>query len=232
MAADATEKAKARSMGNVSDIMSGLMMIFLFISITYMLDVKSKAIGLSDTKNRKEGSEQNNTYQLWLHRALDSTFSSHYEKWNMSLDSNNTIKFHNPEFLFEQGSAVIKPKFQEILDEFFPKYLSVLTNPLFISEIQEVRVEGHTSSLWLNENHKKYNFLKNIKLSQNRAYAVVEYGMNIEQIEDKVPWLFDVIRAYGLSSSRKIIDENASENLIASRRVEFKVTTKQYVDAP
>lgn len=36
------------------------------------------------------------------------------------------IKFNNPQVLFAQGSDVVNANFQEILQEFFPKYLGIV----------------------------------------------------------------------------------------------------------
>jgi outer membrane protein OmpA-like peptidoglycan-associated protein len=36
------------------------------------------------------------------------------------------------------------------LDNFFPRYLEILTNNKYKKQIKEIRIEGHTSSVWKN----------------------------------------------------------------------------------
>ena len=69
-------------------------------------------------------------------------------------------------------------------------------------------------------------FTQNMKLSQNRTRAVLEYSLKNEDLAHLRPWMYKKVSANGLSSSRLILNEDGSENKTQSRRVEFKIRTK------
>ena len=56
------------------------------------------------------------------------------------------MSFREPRIQFDTGSSVVKDKFKLILNDFFPRYLDVLYE--FYQNIDEIRIEGHTSSKW------------------------------------------------------------------------------------
>ncbi len=133
------------------------------------------------------------------------------------------MRFKSPDILFATGSPVIKSKFKNILDDFFPRYLNILTNRIYKDKINEVRVEGHTSSHWLDAS-RQVSYVKNMALSQARAKNVLEYTYGITRAADK-KWLEGVFRANGMSFAKLIKQSDGKENKLASQRVEFRVLT-------
>lgn len=123
----------------VSDLMSGLMVIFLFIAITYirpMLNERDTVRSIAVTFQQNE---------VALVEALREEFENDLRRWNAELDPETlVIRFKAPEVLFAPARADIRPEFQAILADFFPRYLAVLEQ--FRDSIEEVRIEGHTSS--------------------------------------------------------------------------------------
>ena len=55
----------------------------------------------------------------------------------MILEKDLTIKFTNPEVLFDYRSAEITPKFSMILSEFIPQYLAIITKEKYKDSISE-----------------------------------------------------------------------------------------------
>ena len=140
---------------SVSDLMAGLMMIFLFIAIIYMREVQ-KVIFVADETHRA------------IYTALLDEFEDDLEKWDADIDKETmTFRFNEPEVLFDQGGAELKPMFEQILSDFFPRYVGVLER--FEGDIEEVRIEGHTSSEWRNETDTQTAYFRNMKLSQDRT---------------------------------------------------------------
>ena len=78
-----------------------------------------------------------------------------------------TITFNNPGVFFEQGKSDIKQNFKNILDDFMPRFL-ILLHKFFKNDIAQVRIEGHTSSDWVDKQGKEA-FIENMKLSQERT---------------------------------------------------------------
>ena len=247
---------------SISDLMSGLMLVFLLIAITFMFQVnkdKNKVLEDKDKlekilkENEKSQKEllitnkkleqilkENEDYRKQieeisksfaviegqLNTALLEEFTpEELEKWNVTILPNNTIRFNSPDVLFRRGNSEVKSLFKGILVDFFPRYIGVLTQPTFINFIEEVRIEGHTSSGWNSRTSEIQAYTKNLELSQERAKNVLKFAINIDEVEDKFEWLKLKFRANGLSSAIPILDENGFENRERSRRVEFRITT-------
>jgi len=205
---------------SISDLMSGLMVIFLFIAISYMKEV---------TQDRDKIMEIAQAYkesQLELYRALQKEFKPDMRKWRATLDRDTlSMKFHNPELLFDEGKSVLKAGFQEILQSFFPRYVRILMLDRFRKNISEVRIEGHTSSDWSQTITGDSAYFRNMELSQNRTRTVLEYCMRLSEMSKFREWAKKNITANGLSSSKPVQSANGEENKLLSRRVEFRVRT-------
>jgi outer membrane protein OmpA-like peptidoglycan-associated protein len=204
---------------SISDMMTGLMIIFLFISITFMIQVQ------------KQQEEMNNIIKEYaeakvkIYNALEEEFKDDLPKWDAKIESKTlSIRFDEPEVLFHVGSSSITPKFKVILDDFFPRYIAVLSRPEFKDLIQEIRIEGHTSSEWQGEKGTMNSYFNNMKLSQDRTRSVLEYSIMLPKVEKRQKWLIKKITANGLSFSNMIVVDN-KENAAKSRRVEFRIRT-------
>ncbi|MCB1584323.1 MAG: OmpA family protein [Xanthomonadales bacterium] len=205
---------------SISDLMAGLMMVFLFIAIIFMIQAESEKEAIENIALTYEKSKQE------LHQALKDEFEKDLEKWGAELLPDSTIQFQEPEVLFDRSSASIKVKFKEILDDFFPRYIEILSSEQFKEEIDEIRIEGHTSSLWREGTEFEDSYLLNAQLSQRRSYSVLDYVFRLEATKSKQNWMKSVLRANGLSFAKLIFDDNKQEDFNKSRRVEFRVATK------
>lgn len=124
--------------------------------------------------------------------------------------------------LFDKATPDLKPTFREILSDFFPRYLRVLEG--FRKAIEEVRVEGHTSSIWEGAISPEDAYFKNMELSQARTRSVLEFGLQLPASQPFREWASRHLTATGLSSSRPILNGGV-EDRARSRRVEFRVRT-------
>ena len=95
-----------------------------------------------------------------------------------SIDMDNTIRFREPEVLFDTGDRYVKQRFKDILDDFFPRYVRILSLPKYKANIEEIRIEGHTSSSWQSASTLESRYLGNAELSQARAFEVLKYCFN------------------------------------------------------
>jgi len=131
------------------------------------------------------------------------------------------VVFSSPEVLFAVNKSEINGAFKKILQDFFPRYLKILSEHEYKAEIEELRVEGHTSKTWKNALTQKELYLKNMQLSQNRAYRVLSfcYGLDDSIIDENREWLEKYFRENGMAFA-KLQEHNNS------RRVEFKVELK------
>ncbi|WP_288768186.1 OmpA family protein [uncultured Prevotella sp.] len=211
---------------SVSDLMTGLMIIFLFISIAYISKVQDNQEVLSDYVETKTK----------LHDKLVDKFKSDTIKWQMSIGRDLSMKFKNPTVLFESGKAELTPDFKSILDQFLPKYFSILVNDSLRDQIEEVRIEGHTDIVPYPQLDPD-PYIANAILSQQRALNVLRYFRQMPAYksfsqEDKKRiefWLTANGLSYGKSldsQGRFTFESNKEPNFAMSRRVEFRIITR------
>ncbi len=219
---------------SISDVMAGLMVIFLFISISYMLNVRLKADEIIVYKNEvEELLDAYKNLQAALYKELRAEFEGNITKktqfrtvWRGHLDMETlSIRFKKP---FSQGDAAVPNAFKNVLRDFFPRYITILTKPEYRDGIAEIRIEGHTSSEWHHEIMSDQAYFNNMELSQNRSRNVLRYVLGIRhlKITQNKEWIKKNLTANGLSSSQLILSSTGKENKTESRRVEFRVVTK------
>ncbi len=203
---------------SVSDLMAGLMMVFLFIAIALMRNAfaerdKIKQVAVAYQEN-----------QVAIYEALHTEFKKDLSRWNADIDEDTlTFTFKAPEVLFKNGEFNISSQYQELLSEFFPRYINALQP--FKDSINEVRIEGHTSSAWNVSSTSESAYFKNMKLSQDRTRSVLEYVYGLDSSDAYRPWIKLYFAAVGFSSSKLMLNDDGSENKAKSRRVSFRVIT-------
>jgi|SRR5690554_6180002 len=124
-----------------SDIMTGLMVIFMFIAISYMIEVQKKQ------QERDIIFEEFKATKEQLYAELEKEFKDDFKDWEVGLDKDLSIKFTNPDVLFRSGRSDIRPNFANILNEFLPRYFEILLQKKYKEKIAEIRIEGHTDAV-------------------------------------------------------------------------------------
>lgn len=200
----------------LSDLMMGLMMVFMLLAALYMTRVEqTTTLIVKEYEVTRED----------LHRALQSEFAENFQEWDAELLGDMTIRFKNPEVLFSTGSDQLRPLFQNILKDFIPRYVAILTSEKFIDTVKEVRIEGHTSTFWSAAPSRLDAYFKNMALSQARTRSTLEYVMQLPSARAQEAWLIERLTANGLSSSRPILTNSQRVDEAASQRVEFRIVT-------
>jgi outer membrane protein OmpA-like peptidoglycan-associated protein len=203
----------------LADIMTGLMMMFLLVALAFMIKVQADAekihrIALVYDEMREQ-----------IYTDLEHEFHNDLPKWGATLTPDLTIRFREPDVLFDTGKDALKPKFITILNDFFPRYVRILTEPKYEASIEEIRIEGHTSSVWNGSATADNAYFLNMALSQSRTRSTLEYVLTLPSVAANRDWLRAHLTANGLSSSKLIRRSDGSEDPEASQRVEFRVRT-------
>lgn len=196
-----------------ADLMTVLMVIFLFIALAYMGLLQEKVGQVEDTKAQ-------------IYKDLQKEFREVASHWNLEVNKDLSIRFKNADGLFEKGEGMPTPHFVSVLNQFIPKYLSIITKPEYQSTIQEVRIEGHTAS---------GNYRQTIELSQQRANQVLYYVVNHSSFagltRDQQRNLKYTLTTSGYGWSRALDAEGNYSKIsrkefdVQSRRVEFRIVT-------
>lgn len=201
----------------LSDLMTGLMMIFMLLTAMYMLRVEQTTtlIVQEHTKTKAE-----------LMRALQDTFKNDLKQWDADFVGDMTLRFNNPDVIFATGKSDLKPQFKAILDNLIPKYIGIITSEKFRNTVKEIRIEGHTSPIWIGASEQEAYF-KNMELSQSRTRATLEYILKMPAVSKDSAWIKEHLTANGLSSSKPIYKNPDTKEIdfLASQRVEFRIVT-------
>ena len=202
----------------MADLMTGLMMVFLLIAITYMVKVEAASQHIREIAVLYE------RMKVELYDDLKKQFENDLPRWGAELDRDATIRFKEPDVLFSIGSSELNNNFKRILDDFFPRYVYILASDKYRDAVEEIRIEGHTSSIWSNLLSDQAYF-QNMRLSQDRTRSTLQYVLALPPVRDRLAWLRAHITANGLSSSKTIKKPDSSEDYERSQRVEFRVRT-------
>lgn len=207
---------------SLSDLMTALMMLFLLISVVYMIKVQDSV----DIPRIFKADQQQ------MHAQMHGQFKDKLNKWGAVLNPDLTVRFNHQDIQFATGSQQLRPEFQRALDEFFPQYLHILMQEEYRDKIKEIRIEGHTSSLWMVGMSADEAYIKNMNLSQGRAQETLIYLLTHPSLSvQERQWLKQKFRAIGFSSSQllnskgMVLRPNQFEDANQSQRVEFRVVT-------
>lgn len=212
---------------SVADLMSGLMIIFLFIAVAYLSKVNENQSKLTDyVDNKRE-----------LHGKLIDEFRSEEDDGELSIRGDLTMRFENAETLFASGSWELTDKFKTTLDKVIPKYLDILLNDSLQDKIKEIRIEGHTDAMPYPQLNKD-PYLANLILSQRRALNVMAYIRRMPYVQQldpekkrKIEYWFT---ANGMSYGRAVGKDGSDDALLTgkpvdyerSRRVDIRIVTR------
>ena len=240
---------------SLSDLMTGLMLLFMLIALTFMLKVEADS-KTNEQKQKQAAAAEEQTRKI-IYDALDKEskkaeeearvvkrmavmydeirhqiydelhreFDKDLHNWGAEITPDLAVRFFDPDVLFSTGQDVLKPKFQNILSDFFPRYVRIITDPKYKNSIQEIRIEGHTSSVWSAGTPAEEAYYKNMELSQSRTRSTLHFLLHLPSVKKDEAWLHQFMTANGLSSSRPIKKADGSEDAAKSQRVEFRLRT-------
>ena len=197
---------------SASDMMAGLMMIFLFIAIIYI-------------RNIGQYIDQINDVQTKLCSSLSAEFANEIDEWNMTVCEDGLVIRFESDGNFEKSKADLSQKFRRILAAFIPRFFETLWK--FQGQISEVRIEGHTDSSVRRLDTPLSGYLYNTRLSQDRSRNVMNFAlvsMRNKKLDTQLSWSFKNLTAHGMSSSEPIL-VGGQEQMDRSRRVEFRIRT-------
>lgn len=203
---------------SVADLMAGLMLAFLLIAVL----LTREAMTQRDTVQSL--AEEYRVGHAALAGALDREFADQLKAWNAAFDAETlTLSFDTPEVAFAPGGSEISDAYQRVLADFFPRYLDVIMQHRHL--VDELRIEGHTSSRWAADTDPSVAYFKNMALSQSRARAVLNSVFFLPSSRMHRTWMSEKVVAVGMSSARPVFDREGKEDYSRSRRVSFRVIT-------
>lgn len=209
---------------SIADLMTGLMVMFLFIAINYIVKAS-----------------QYKYVQDEIRGDLKQEFKKELKEDELELEPDGTVRFNTSgeRLLFELGEHTLTSDMQGLLSWFVPRYISTITKPENIKYIKEIRIEGHTDTIPPKSGEDSYQF--NLRLSSLRAIEVLKFVKNRKSF-GKLPdstkdQLNFLLTATGMSFSKalnsdgELVQESENKKIDSeiSRRVEFRIVTSNQV---
>ncbi len=151
--------------------------------------------------------------------ALNQEFSK--SSINVKIDKETGAILLDSSVMFELNESELTKAGQEVLDQVLPIYCQVLLSDKYKDYVAEVIIDGYTDT--------QGDYITNLDLSQNRAYAVASYLYKIKNTflnGSQSKMLVAKLTANGKSYSNPILKQDGSVDMDASRRVEIKFRLK------
>ena len=223
-----TNRSEESNWLTIADMMTALMVIFMFIAINFIIQVIEYTYVQEDIYNK-----------------LETTFAEELKNQTIELGPDGAIRFNidKEQKLFETGKPYPTKNFKKLLSDFIPKYWAVLTSDTtYFDFIKEIRIEGHADTIpyYKPSDYIKtpeQSYLNNLELSQQRAANVLKfireqpiYREADENEKARMDFLFTSI---GFSYARTLnengnyvyLDSIKETDNQKSRRVEFRIVT-------
>ena len=196
----------------MTDLMMGLMMVFIVLFIQSVLSASSDAIATSQAKQE-------------VVQELQEVMSAN--DIDVEIESDGSVKISDLE-LFNVNSAELSPKGKAYLDKFIPMYFNLIySNEVLAENIDNIVIQGHTDSqTFKNARTKNEQCLLNMDLSMRRAYAVSQYALNTKFDQKYADIIRKKLVIEGRGSGNPILT-NGKEDLNKSRRVELILSLKK-----
>jgi outer membrane protein OmpA-like peptidoglycan-associated protein len=217
-----------------SDIMTGLMVIFMFIAISYILQAQNREKEINKIIEEYKETQQS------IYKDLDSTFTQKFKDYNLVVNPDLSIQITDANALFPAQNydqdINLTARFKDFLKDFTPLFYNIILKKKYRGNISEIRIEGHTAIQSVRDEADKSYYQKMLILSQKRANKVLEFMMYQERFNelgsDEKDFLRFITTSNGLAFG-KALDKNGvykyesglDINSAKSMRVEFRIVT-------
>ncbi len=196
----------------MTDLMTGLVLVFMVLFFWAYMEGQTSKI-------------QEQVAQYSVSEEMKQALSE--QKIEATVESSGIVKIKNLE-LFDVGSYELSSKGKEYLNKFAPIYINtIFSNDFLNKNVDKIVIEGHTDSqTFVGKFSENEQYMKNMELSLNRAFAVANYMSKTAYNKENSERLHKMILVEGASFSNPVIT-NGKEDFDLSRRVELKLIMKK-----
>lgn len=176
-------------------------------------------------KASAEKNQQQPEVREALANEIERLLASELEQDRYRFDRQEMAIFFIPEDpFFAKGSAFAQEPLRELLRDFLPKLIERVKP--FHQQVIYIKFQGYSSSEWRYARNEIDAFLKNMKLSNERAESALRYYLTLDDFKQHQDWLDDRLIIGGYSDINPVLDANQQEDPIRSRRVSIAIETK------
>jgi len=197
---------------SIGDLMAALLLIFILLLASTLLRLQD------EFENKTQIAERYTAIKDDIYNSLKSEFDKEINSGKLTIHKENLMIRFSPELKFATDETILTRDFKQTLVDFFPRYIDIIARPEFQSNIEEIRIEGHTDD--------QASYIYNMELSQARTRSVLAFVLDSTKYNNKYRgWVQDNLTANGLSFSKPITENNTVQGRKQNRRVEFKLRT-------
>ena len=211
------QKHEESSDGNIfwmtmTDLMTGLVLVFMVLFFYAFMQDNVNKIYEDISKEKVSNSIEEALENVNIEAIIDPY--------------SGIVKISDLE-LFDLSSYTLSEKGKNYLDKFAPAYFNSIFKDRYLSEnIDKIIIQGHTDTQSFAGSYSPdEQYMKNMELSLNRAYAVANYMTSTAYNKENGEKLRKMIIVEGASSSTPVF-VNGKEDYNRSRRVELKIIMK------
>jgi outer membrane protein OmpA-like peptidoglycan-associated protein len=189
----------------IADLMTSLAVIFILLLAAYVTRVE-------------EGNAKPPSPKSTVTSKLDHQLQPHHMAVETKSSDPHVLSIVAPDAIlnFEFGKSTLLPPAEAFLAETMPHYATMICGPNGL-EVESFVIEGYTDD--------QGNDLRNLKLSQDRSFAVLVKGLEV--IRARMPWAYECFQqktsANGRGRQELLHDSRGQPDRDRSRRVIFKI---------
>jgi len=210
-----------------SDIMSGLLIIFILASLYLMLELEEKK-DLIDA-SVIEMMEANTTRSEILHEIKAELMKKDIQV--DVVDNDGVVRIPSDQLHFGQGRYEIPESKTLTVNQIGKTIYKEIIQPKRIKLIDTIFIEGHTDSIPAGKIYRKGNW----ELSTMRAIEVWEHWQSISQngYDSRFDKLLNkkgdpIVSVSGFADTRRVVEKEMTKNDFSkNRRIDIRFTMKQ-----
>ena len=193
---------------SISDLMTGLLIIFILTLSYYMLTFSEKTTELAESRIKRAS----------ILKLIQERLK--IEGIKVKVDLEHGILRIPEGILFDSGKAELKKEGIKLLQKLGPILYEVLTSPEFNGTVETIFIEGHTDNVTIHT----CKFPSNWELSTQRAINTWQALSNItrELRELKNKNGEPIFSCSGYADTRPIAPNNTPEGRKKNRRIDFR----------
>jgi len=193
---------------SISDLMTGLLIIFILTLSYYMLNFSQKTLELAENTIKKA--------------EILKSIQDELEKQGIrvEVDLEHGI-LHLPEgILFDSGEARLKKDGINLLKKLGPILYKVLLCPEFNGSVETIFIEGHTDNVPIHNSKFNSNWELSTQRAINTWLALLEITPQLEKLKNanQEP----IFSCSGYGDTRPIASNEIPEGRRQNRRIDFR----------
>lgn len=193
---------------SISDLMAGLMSIFILTICYFILNFSQATAQLTQNDIKRE------ELLTTIHKELEE------KGVKVIVDEKHGVLRIPEGVMFDVGRADIKPEGQKILVTLGKTLEKTLKSEQFEGEVETVFIEGHTDNIPISNGEFPSNWELSTKRAINTWIFIGRVSPDLQQIKNKRSQL--IFSCSGYADTRPIDDNNTEDGRSKNRRIDVR----------